>query len=135
MAADSSAAASAAAPAAAAAALSSFGRRHRICIVSDFFYPRLGGVELHQYSLAQALLARGHKVIVVTGTYDDEDGQRRQGVRFVTNGLKVSRDRSRRRQRPPAGRLHSRTAPCIFLTLFGCLCLLMLVVVRCTTVP
>lgn len=112
MAADSSAAATAAAaaaPAAAAAALSlPSGRRLRICIVSDFFYPRLGGVELHQYSLAQALLARGHKVIVVTGTYDDEGGQRRQGVRFVTNGLKV-RQRPRQRDRDRAAKQGGRT--------------------------
>lgn len=67
---------------------SSARRRYRICIVSDFFYPRLGGVELHQYSLAQALQRRGHKVVVVTGTYEDE-GHKRQGVRHCTNGMKV----------------------------------------------
>lgn len=38
------------------------GEQLRICIVSDFFYPRLGGVELHQYQLAQGLIRRGHKV-------------------------------------------------------------------------
>ena len=31
--------------------------------------PRLGGVELHQYQLAQCLRALGHYVIVVTGSY------------------------------------------------------------------
>ena len=65
--------------------------RYRIAIVSDFFHPRLGGVELHQYSLAQALLQRGHTVIIVTGTYASPTaGQaQRQGVRYLTNGLKV----------------------------------------------
>ena len=65
--------------------------RYRIAIVSDFFHPRLGGVELHLYSLAQALLQRGHTVIVVTGTYASPTaGQaQRQGVRYLTGGLKV----------------------------------------------
>lgn len=40
-------------------------RSYTICLVSDFFYPRLGGVELHQYQLAQALIKRGHKVSAV----------------------------------------------------------------------
>eukprot|EP01083_Nonionella_stella_P023057 63743_1 len=59
-------------------------KRHNICLVCDFFYPRMGGVEMHQYCLAQGLIRRGHKVIVVTGTYSG-----RQGVRYMTNGLKV----------------------------------------------
>lgn len=36
--------------------------RHCICMVCDFFYPRLGGVEMHIWSLAQCLLKMGHKV-------------------------------------------------------------------------
>ena len=97
-------AAAAAAPAAVAAALSlPSGRRLRICIVSDFFYPRLGGVELHQYSLAQALLAQ--IVIVVTGAYDDEDGQRRQGVRLVPpTGSRSDRGRGRGTETGPPSR-------------------------------
>src|SRR5437764_1059481 len=63
-------------------------RRYNICIVSDFFYPRLGGVELHQYQLAQALIKRGHKVIILTGTYGTGKYVR-QGIRYLTNGLKV----------------------------------------------
>lgn len=58
--------------------------RHRICLVSDFFYPNLGGVETHLWCLAQCLLTRGHKVIVISHQYDG-----RQGVRYMTNGLKV----------------------------------------------
>lgn len=53
-------------------------------MVCDFFYPRKGGVEMHIWSLAQALLRRGHKVVVVTHEYGD-----RRGVRHMTNGLKV----------------------------------------------
>ena len=56
----------------------------RICMVSDFFYPNMGGVETHIWSLSQCLMQRGHKVIVVTHAYDGC-----QGVRYMTNGLKV----------------------------------------------
>eukprot|EP00798_Chlamydomonas_sp_ICE-L_P025718 gene25718-11375_t len=45
---------------------------HRILLVSDFFYPNLGGVENHIYNLAQVLLK-------------NDCG----GVRYLTNGLKV----------------------------------------------
>ncbi len=53
-------------------------------MVSDFFYPLIGGVENHIYQLSQCLIERHHKVIVVTHAYDD-----RVGVRYMTNGLKV----------------------------------------------
>ena len=55
-----------------------------ICMVSDFFFPNMGGVETHIWSLAQCLIARGHKIIVCTHAYGD-----RQGIRYMTNGLKV----------------------------------------------
>eukprot|EP00941_MAST-03F_sp_MAST-3F-sp1_P003773 g3773.t1 len=58
--------------------------RFSILFVCDFFYPRLGGVEMHQYSLAQCLIQRGHKVVVLTHNYKE-----RSGVRYMTNGLKV----------------------------------------------
>lgn len=77
---------------------SSVSGTYRIAIVSDFFYPRLGGVELHQYQLAQALRRRGHHVIVVTGTYADPAGGRRQGVRVLTGGLKVRQARQHERR-------------------------------------
>jgi glycosyltransferase involved in cell wall biosynthesis len=60
------------------------GASRSICMVCDFFYPQLGGVENHIWSLSQRLLARGHKVVVVTHAYG-----RRQGVRYMANGLKV----------------------------------------------
>lgn len=53
-------------------------------MVSDFFYPNVGGVEEHIYNLSQCLLRRGHKVIVMTHSYND-----RVGVRYMTDGLKV----------------------------------------------
>ena len=53
-------------------------------MVCDFFFPRLGGVEMHIWSQAQCLMAMGHKVIVVTNAHGS-----RRGVRWMTNGLKV----------------------------------------------
>lgn len=35
---------------------------YRIAMLSDFFYPNVGGVEQHLYQLSQCLLARGNKV-------------------------------------------------------------------------
>ncbi|XP_061264089.1 phosphatidylinositol N-acetylglucosaminyltransferase subunit A isoform X1 [Bos javanicus] len=57
---------------------------HNICMVSDFFYPNMGGVESHIYQLSQCLIERGHKVIIVTHAYGN-----RKGIRYLTNGLKV----------------------------------------------
>jgi len=59
-------------------------RRYRIAMVCDFFYPRLGGVEMHIWSLSQHLLRLGHKVIVVTNFYGN-----RKGVRYLPGPLKV----------------------------------------------
>ncbi|XP_076396987.1 phosphatidylinositol glycan anchor biosynthesis class A isoform X2 [Megachile rotundata] len=53
-------------------------------MVSDFFYPNMGGVEEHIFNLSQCLLGFGHKVVVLTHSYGD-----RIGVRYMTNGLKV----------------------------------------------
>ncbi|XP_004710068.1 phosphatidylinositol N-acetylglucosaminyltransferase subunit A [Echinops telfairi] len=57
---------------------------HSVCMVSDFFYPNMGGVESHIYQLSQCLIERGHKVIIITHAYGN-----RKGVRYLTNGLKV----------------------------------------------
>jgi len=59
-------------------------QQHRICMVSDFFFPNMGGVEMHIWCLSQCLIQRGHKVIVVTHAYGN-----RQGIRYMSNGLKV----------------------------------------------
>ena len=58
--------------------------QHNICLVCDFYYPNMGGVEMHIWCLAQCLIQRGHKVVVVTHAYEN-----RQGIRYMTNGLKV----------------------------------------------
>ena len=79
-------------------------RRHRIAMVCDFFYPRLGGVENHIWSLSYSLLRLGHKVVIITHAYNcpdneyiDGDGNvqkekrtsKRSGVRYLPGGLKV----------------------------------------------
>ncbi|KAI9184089.1 Phosphatidylinositol N-acetylglucosaminyltransferase GPI3 subunit [Blastocladiella emersonii ATCC 22665] len=74
-------------------------RRLRICLVSDFFFPNVGGIESHLYCIAQELIQLGHKVVILTHTYSREDvsGDRlpdgtpttRAGIRWLTNGLKV----------------------------------------------
>ena len=74
---------------------------HRIAMICDFFYPRLGGVEMHIWSLSQHLIRLGHKVIIITHAYsgknkssDDGDssgdgGRHRKGVRYLPGPLKV----------------------------------------------
>ena len=44
-------------------------KRHRICMVTDFFYPNMGGVETHVQELAMCFRQRGHSVIVATHAY------------------------------------------------------------------
>jgi len=55
-----------------------------IAMVSDFFYPNMGGVESHIFQVSQCLMERGHRVLVVTHAYGD-----RVGIRYMTNMLKV----------------------------------------------
>ncbi|KXN70627.1 glycosyltransferase family 4 protein [Conidiobolus coronatus NRRL 28638] len=59
-------------------------KKLNICIVSDFFFPNVGGVESHIYYLALQFVDLGHKVIIITHHYGD-----RKGVRYITNGIKV----------------------------------------------
>ncbi|KAI7826332.1 phosphatidylinositol N-acetylglucosaminyltransferase [Kickxella alabastrina] len=56
-----------------------------ICMVSDFFYPGMGGVESHLYNNSQCLMQRGHKVVIITHAYSN-----RRGVRYLAGGLKVN---------------------------------------------
>ncbi|CAL9730030.1 phosphatidylinositol N-acetylglucosaminyltransferase GPI3 subunit [Monosporozyma unispora] len=58
---------------------------YNIAMICDFFYPQLGGVEIHIYHLAQNLISLGHNVVIITHAYGNE----RVGVRYLTNGLKV----------------------------------------------
>jgi len=60
------------------------GRKHTVLMLSDFFLPSIGGVELHMYALATRLRERGHKVVVLTHAQKN-----RYGVRWITRGIKV----------------------------------------------
>jgi len=59
-------------------------KKYAIAMISDFFYPNMGGIEMHIYQLSQWLIRKGHKVIVITHQYG-----KRQGIRYLSNGLKV----------------------------------------------
>ena len=77
--------------------------KHSILMVCDFFYPKLGGVEMHVWAVSQRLLALGHKVVVLTHAYPTTTtttttaaattptaaDRGRAGVRVMTHGLKV----------------------------------------------
>jgi len=101
-------------------------KKYNICLVCDFFYPRLGGVEMHIYYVAlckhffliinnsQGLIERGHKVIIFTHSYDN-----RAGVRYITNGLKV--------YYCPFVQFHDQV---VFFTFFGTLPLFRKVLIR-----
>ncbi|GAA6010786.1 hypothetical protein JCM11491_002945 [Sporobolomyces phaffii] len=55
-----------------------------VALISDYFYPKVGGVESHIYALAQSLAKRKHRVVVITHAYPP-----RSGVRWLPNGVKV----------------------------------------------
>ncbi|AFM99042.1 glycosyltransferase [Encephalitozoon hellem ATCC 50504] len=55
-------------------------RRLNIAMVSDFFYPSMGGIETHIKYLSEELIAMGHKVIVITHRTGDLAGCRMVGT-------------------------------------------------------
>ncbi len=55
-----------------------------ILLISDFFYPKIGGVEIHIYQLAVSLIRLGCKVTILTHHKKD-----RQGIKIMGNGIKV----------------------------------------------
>lgn len=57
-----------------------------VAMISDFFFPNVGGVEAHLYSLAFCLRKQGHKVIILTREREDFN---LTGVRYYSNDLKV----------------------------------------------
>jgi len=60
-------------------------------MISDFFYPNVGGVEGHIYELSQCLLKMGHHVVIITHAYGENNTFSRQGVRYLENYLKVGK--------------------------------------------
>jgi len=55
-----------------------------ICMITDFFYPNLGGIETHILALSKALTSLGHTVFVITHAHENYSG-----IHYITNGLKV----------------------------------------------
>ena len=55
-----------------------------ICMISDFYYPNVGGVENHIHFLSEELIKRGHRVVIVTHAYAAH-----RGVVYPMAGLKV----------------------------------------------
>ena len=55
-----------------------------VLLISDFFYPKVGGVEVHIYQLAVSLIRLGCKVTVLT-----HHRKNRQGIKYMGNGIKV----------------------------------------------
>ena len=53
---------------------------HKIAIVSDWYLPRIGGLELHLRDLARELNARGHEAHVITATPGERRARRHQGA-------------------------------------------------------
>lgn len=47
-------------------------QRLKIALVTDWYFPRFGGLELHLRDVALELVARGHEVHIVTGIRGDE---------------------------------------------------------------
>ena len=57
-----------------------------ICMISDFFFPNIGGVESHIYAISYCLRQMGHKVIIVSNARKEHN---LVGVRYFANGIKV----------------------------------------------
>ncbi|KAL8291788.1 hypothetical protein RQP46_002046 [Phenoliferia psychrophenolica] len=55
-----------------------------IAMICDYFFPKVGGVESHIYSLAEALAQLDHKVVIITHSYPP-----RSGIRYLPYGIKV----------------------------------------------
>ncbi len=48
-------------------------KTRKVCLVSDWYYPRIGGVENHIDCLAEQLAARGNDVHILTRRYKDKE--------------------------------------------------------------
>eukprot|EP00371_Babesia_bovis_P003337 XP_001611984.1 glycosyl transferase [Babesia bovis T2Bo] len=55
-----------------------------ILMVSEFFYPDVGGIETHICALSTRLMELGYRVVIVTRQFGE-----RRGIRYMSNGLKV----------------------------------------------
>ncbi len=67
------------------------GQRLRVAIVTEYYYPSLGGITEHVHHFAAELLSRGHEVTVITpeaGPFGRDTGE--VGKRVVKIGRSVS---------------------------------------------
>jgi phosphatidylinositol glycan class A protein len=55
-----------------------------VALICDYFFPKVGGVESHIYSLACALAKLSHSVVIITHAYPP-----RSGIRHLPYGIKV----------------------------------------------
>jgi phosphatidylinositol N-acetylglucosaminyltransferase subunit A len=56
-------------------------------MVSDFYYPNVGGVENHLHFLSLQLISMGHTIVIVTHAYPDKDVF--SGIVTTKDGIKV----------------------------------------------
>lgn len=45
--------------------------KHKIALISDWYFPKVGGIEYSMHALAKTLTMHGHKVNVITRSYPD----------------------------------------------------------------
>ena len=60
----------------------------RIALVSEFYYPHLGGMTEHVHNLAARLREWGHETVIVTARVAGDSKQRR-GVRYIGQSRRI----------------------------------------------
>ncbi|RXA20428.1 glycosyltransferase family 1 protein [Methanosarcina sp. MSH10X1] len=45
--------------------------KHKIALISDWYFPKVGGIEYSMHSLAKKLVQKGHEVHIITRSYPD----------------------------------------------------------------
>lgn len=63
------------------------GDRLRVCIISEYYYPTLGGITENVYNFAKRLLMKGHEVTLITSNAGDHQGRGEiEGLRIIRIG-------------------------------------------------
>ncbi|MFH1434222.1 MAG: glycosyltransferase family 4 protein [Pseudomonadota bacterium] len=63
------------------------GDRLKICIISEYYYPTLGGITEHVYNFARNMIRMGHQVTLLTSNAGDSKGRGDlQGLNIVRVG-------------------------------------------------
>ena len=58
----------------------------KIGLITEFFYPNIGGVESHVYFMAYCFKSKGHDVVIISRSREEKYYT---GVRYFNNGIKV----------------------------------------------